>query len=64
MIGLALKYVHLTQIYTRAYLMEKEEDALRKGRKRLEGTNNREVDHLNLKLHGLALMHMNQRPSH
>lgn len=63
MIRLALKYFHPIQIYTRAYSMEKEEDALRKERERLEGAN-REVVNLNLKPHDLALMHLNQRLNH
>ena len=44
--------------------MEKEEDALRKERERLEGANNKEVVNLNLKPCDLALMHLNQRLSH
>ena len=44
--------------------MEKEEDALRKERERLEGANNREVVNLNLKPCDLSLMHLNQRLSH
>ena len=64
MIRLALKYFHPIQVYTRAYSMEKEEDALRKERERLESANNREVVNLNLKPHDLALMPLNQRLSH
>lgn len=64
MTGLALKSFIFKQTYTRLYLMEKQEDVLRKERKRSEGANNREVDHFNLKLCGLALRHVNQRLSH
>lgn len=44
--------------------MEKEEDALRKERERLEGANSREVVNLNSKPCGLALTHLDQRLSH
>ena len=44
--------------------MEKEEDALRKERERLEDANSREVVNLNSKPCGLALTHLDQRLSH
>lgn len=63
-IVLVLKYFIFKQTQTWAYPMKKQEDVLKKGKKRFEGLNNREVNNLNLKLCGLALMRVNHSLSH